>query len=156
MNKEIRLKGWAMISPYVYTVGLFIMSYGLKIGGLKGMPTANQYRCFLCQSRQHPLPGRLDAIHRSDGNRWCIDVYRYCDLYHKLFYNGIFKSRSDEEDAMVTFPISEPLHDEPATWLRNFKPYVIIAIILIILSYTPVIYDVIQATYEGSLPLFTG
>ncbi len=152
MNKEIRMKGWAMISPYVYTIGLFIMSYGLKVGGLKGMPR----RTNTGQSYANP-----------DSVLYQPDWIAYIDLsvvggilmfigivmYLVSFFGTVFaKSESDEEGALVTFPISESLHDEEAKWLRNFKPFIIIAIILIVLSYAPVIWDVLQATYGGSLP----
>ncbi len=152
MNKTIRLKTWAMIAPYVYTIGLLIMSYGLKIGGLMGMPR----RTNTGASYANP-----------DSVLYQADWMPYIDLtvlggsimfigiviYIISFFTTVFsKSEVPEEDAVVTFPISESLHDEPATWLRNFKPYIIIAIILIVLSYTPVIYDVLQATYGGSLP----
>jgi cytochrome c oxidase subunit 1 len=74
-------------------------------------------------------------------------------IYIVTFFATVFsKSTVEEPEAEVTFPISEPLHNEPALWLRNFKPYIIIALILIALSYTPVIYDVLQSTYDGSLP----
>jgi cytochrome c oxidase subunit I len=74
-------------------------------------------------------------------------------IYLVSFFTTVFsKSRGSMEGAEVTFPISESLHDEPSTWLRNFKPFIIIAIILILLSYIPVIYDVLQATYDGSPP----
>jgi len=74
-------------------------------------------------------------------------------IYLVSFFGTVFsKSSSTEEGSVITFPISEAYHDEPALWLRNFKPYIIIAIILIVLSYTPVILDVLEATYGGSLP----
>jgi len=152
MNKEIRLKGWAMISPYVYTIGLFVMSYGLKVGGLMGMPRRTN------TGASYANPDSI--LYQADWMPY-IDLTVYGGvlmfigivIYITSFFATVFsKSRSDDEDAMVTFPISEPLHDEPATWLRNFKPYIIIAIILIVLSYTPVIFDVLQATYGGSPP----
>ena len=52
----------------------------------------------------------------------------------------------------VEFPIAEPYHDEPAPWLQNLKPWIITAVILIVISYTPVIYDVIRSTYGQSPP----
>lgn len=152
MNKEIRCKGWALISPYVYTVGLFIMSYGLKIGGLKGMPR----RTNTGASYANP-----DSILYQQDWIFYIDLsviggvlmFIGIVMYLVSFFGTVFsKSSSTEEGAVITFPISEPYHDEPATWLRNFKPYIIIAIILIVLSYTPVILDVLEATYGGSLP----
>jgi cytochrome c oxidase subunit I len=152
MNKEIKFKGWAVISPYVYTIGLFIMSYGLKIGGLKGMPRrTNTGASYANPDSILYQPDWIAYIDLSviGGSIMFIGIV----MYLVPFFGTVFaKSRSTEEEAFVTFPISEPLHDEPATWLRNFKPYIIIAIILIILSYTPVIYDVIQSTYGGSLP----
>lgn len=152
MNKEIRCKGWALISPYVYTIGLFIMSYGLKIGGLKGMPR----RTNTGASYANP-----DSILYQPDWIFYIDItviggvlmFIGIVMYLVPFFGTVFaKSESTEEGALVTFPISEAYHDEPSTWLRNFTPYIIIAIILIVLSYTPVILDVLEATYGGSLP----
>jgi cytochrome c oxidase subunit I len=152
MNKGIKFKGWAMISPYIYTAGLFIMSYGLKIGGLKGMPRrTNTGASYANPDSVLYQPDWVAYIDLSviGGTIMFIGIV----IYLVSFFGTVFSlSTSSEEEAVVTFPISEPLHDEPATWLRNFKPYIIIAIILIILSYTPVIYDVIQSTYGGSLP----
>ncbi len=152
MNKEIRLKSWAMISPYVYTIGLLIMSYGLKIGGLMGMPRRTN------TGASYANPDSI--LYQADWMPYIdmtviggVLMFIGIVIYIVSFFTTVFsKSRSDEKDAVVTFPISESLHDEPATWLRNFKPYIIIAIILIVLSYTPVIYDVITTTYGGSLP----
>jgi len=152
MNKEIRMKGWAMISPYVYTIGLFIMSYGLKVGGLKGMPRrTNTGASYANPDSVLYQPDWIPYIDITvvGGVLMFIGIV----MYLVPFFGTVFsKARSDDEGAEVTFPISEPLHDEPATWLRNFKPFIIIAIILIILSYAPVIYDVLQSTYGGSPP----
>ncbi|TVR17176.1 MAG: cytochrome C oxidase subunit I [Balneolaceae bacterium] len=152
LNKEVRLKAWAMLSPYVYTIGLLIMSYGLKIGGLMGMPRRTNTGA--SYANPDSVLYQADWIPYIDltvigGSIMFVGIV----MYIISFFTTVFsKSKGAEEDAIVTFPISEPLHDEPATWLRNFKPYIIIAIILIVLSYTPVIYDVLQATYGGSLP----
>lgn len=152
MHKEIRCKGWALISPYVYTVGLFIMSYGLKVGGLKGMPRrTNTGASYANPDSVLYQPDWIFYIDLSvvGGILMFIGIV----MYLVSFFGTVFsKSTSTEEGSVITFPISEPYHDEPSTWLRNFKPYIIIAIILIVLSYTPVIMDVLQATYGGSPP----
>jgi len=154
MNKEIRLKSWAMISPYVYTIGLFIMSYGLKVGGLKGMPRrTNTGASYANPDSTLFQPDWVFYIDLSVVGG--IIMFVGIVMYLVSFFGTVFAKadpETREEGATVTFPISESLHDEEAKWLRNFKPYIIIAIILIVLSYTPVIYDVLQATYEGSLP----
>jgi cytochrome c oxidase subunit 1 len=152
LGKQIRLKGWAMISPYVYTIGLLIMSYGLKIGGLKGMPRrTNTGASYANPDSVLFQPDWVPYIDMSvvGGSIMFIGIV----IYLVSFFSTVFsKSDSTEEGALVTFPISEPLHDEPSTWLRNFTPFIIMVIILIVLSYTPVLYDVITTTYDTSLP----
>lgn len=154
MNKEIRLKGTAMIMPYIYTVGLFIMSYGLKIGGLKGMPRRTN------TGASYANPDSI--LYQADWIPYInltvvggVIMFIGIVMFIAAFFTTVFsKSRpgTDPNTSNVTFPLSEPLHDEEARWLRNFKPFIIIAIILIVLSYTPVIIDVLQATYGGSVP----
>ncbi len=152
MGKKVRLKGWALSVPYIYTLGLFIMSYGLKIGGLMGMPRRTNTGA--SYANPDSILYQADWIPYIDmsvvgGSIMFLAIV----IYIVAFFTTVFsRKQSDEEEAVVTFPISEPLHDEPATWLRNFKPYIIIAIILITLSYAPVIYDVLQSTYGGSPP----
>ena len=154
MNKEIRLKGTAMIMPYIYTIGLFIMSYGLKIGGLKGMPRrTNTGATYANPDSILYQPDWIPYINLTvvGGVIMFIGIV----MFVAAFFTTVFsKSRegTDSETSNVTFPISEPLHDEEAKYLRNFKPFIIVAVILIVLSYTPVIIDVLQATYGGSVP----
>jgi len=154
MNKEIRLKGTAMIMPYIYTIGLFIMSYGLKIGGLKGMPRrTNTGASYANPDSILFQPDWVPYINLSVIGG--VIMFVAIVMFVTSFFTTVFsksKPGTDPEKANVAFPISESLHDEDATWLRNFKPFIIIAIILIVLSYTPVIIDVLQATYGGSPP----
>ncbi len=156
MNKKIRLKGTAMWMPYVYTIGLFIMSYGLKVGGLKGMPRRTN------TGASYANPDSI--LYQADWIPYIemtvvggVIMFIGIVMFIASFFATVFSksepgSETDDGGVDVTFPISESLHDEEAKWLRNFKPYIIIAIILIVLSYAPVIYDVLQATYGGSLP----
>ena len=154
LNKEIRLKGTAMIMPYIYTIGLLIMSYGLKIGGLKGMPRrTNTGASYANPDSILYQPDWIPYINLTvvGGVIMFIGIV----MFIAAFFTTVFsksKPSTDPDKADVRFPISQPLHDEDAKWLRNFKPFIIIAIILIVLSYTPVIIDVLQATYGGSPP----
>ncbi|MGM0459530.1 MAG: cbb3-type cytochrome c oxidase subunit I [Bacteroidota bacterium] len=155
MNKEIRLKGTAMIMPYIYTIGLFIMSYGLKIGGLKGMPRRTNTGA--SYANPDSVLYQADWIPYIDlsvvgGSIMFVGIVMFIASFFTTIFSKSKPGSEQVDGAEVTFPISEALHDEDATWLRNFKPYIIIAIILIVLSYTPVILDVLEATYGGSAP----
>lgn len=156
MNKEVRFKGLAMAMPYVYTVGLFIMSYGLKIGGLKGMPRrTNTGASYANPDSVLYQPDWIPYIDMSvvGGVIMFVGIIMFLIPFFATVFAKSDPGRQSEDGGVdVSFPISQPLHDEEAKWLRDFKPYIIIAIILIVLSYTPVIIDVLQATYGGSLP----
>lgn len=152
MGKNVKMKGWTLSVPYIYTIGVSIFSWGMMRGGLIGMPRrTNTGASYANPDSVLYQPDWMPYIDISviGGTIMFIAIV----IYIVTFFATVFsKSTVEEPEAKVEFPISEPLHDEPALWLRNFKPYIIIALILIALSYTPVIYDVLQSTYGGSLP----
>jgi len=152
LSKPVKMKGWTLSVPYIYTIGVFIFSWGMMRGGLLGMPRrTNTGASYANPDSVLYQPDWMPYIDISVVGG--VIMFIAIVIYIVAFFATVFaKSESTEEEAVITFPISEPLHDEPSTWLRNFKPFIIIAVILIILSYTPVIYDVITSTYGGSLP----
>lgn len=152
MGKSVKMKGWTLSVPYIYTIGVSIFSWGMMRGGLIGMPRrTNTGASYANPESVLYQPDWMPYIDISviGGTIMFIAIV----IYIVTFFATVFsKSTVEEPEAEVEFPISEPIHNEPALWLRNFKPYIIIALILIALSYTPVIYDVLQSTYDGSLP----
>ena len=152
MGKSVKMKGWTLSVPYIYTIGVSIFSWGMMRGGLIGMPRrTNTGASYANPESVLYQPDWMPYIDISviGGTIMFIAIV----IYIVTFFATVFsKSTVEEPEAEVEFPISEPIHNEPALWLRNFKPYIIIALILIVLSYTPVIYDVLQSTTGGSLP----
>ena len=152
MGKSVKMKGWTLSVPYIYTIGVSIFSWGMMRGGLIGMPRrTNTGASYANPESVLYQPDWMPYIDISviGGTIMFIAIV----IYIVTFFATVFsKSTVEEPEAEVTFPISEAIHNEPALWLRNFKPYIIIALILIALSYTPVIYDVLQSTTGGSLP----
>lgn len=152
MGKNVKMKGWTLSVPYIYTIGVSIFSWGMMRGGLIGMPRrTNTGASYANPESVLYQPDWMPYIDISVIGG--VIMFIAIVIYVVTFFATVFsKSTVEEPEAEVTFPISDPLHNEPALWLRNFKPYIIIALILIVLSYTPVIYDVLQSTYGGSLP----
>ena len=152
MGKSVKMKGWTLSVPYIYTIGVSIFSWGMMRGGLIGMPRrTNTGASYANPESILYQPDWMPYIDISVIGG--VIMFIAIVIYIVTFFATVFsKSIVEEPEAEVSFPISEPLHNEPALWLRNFKPYIIIALILIALSYTPVIYDVLQSTYGGSLP----
>jgi len=150
MGKPVKMKGWTLSVPYIYTIGVFIFSWGMMRGGLIGMPRrTNTGASYANPESMLYQPDWIPFIDISviGGSIMFLAIV----IYIVAFFATVF-ARSEATLEAVTFPVTAPLHDEPANWLRNFKPYIYIAIVLIVLSYTPVILDVLESTTGGSLP----
>ena len=150
MGKPVKMKGWTLSVPYIYTIGVFIFSWGMMRGGLIGMPRrTNTGASYANPESMLYQPDWMPFIDISviGGSIMFLAIV----IYIVAFFATVF-ARSEATLEAVTFPVTAPLHDEPANWLRNFKPYIYIAIVLIVLSYTPVILDVLESTTGGSLP----
>lgn len=150
MGKPVKMKGWTLSVPYIYTIGVFIFSWGMMRGGLIGMPRrTNTGASYANPESMLYQPDWMPFIDISviGGSIMFLAIV----IYIVAFFATVF-ARSEATLEAVTFPVTAPLHDEPSNWLRNFKPYIYIAIVLIVLSYTPVILDVLESTTGGSLP----
>jgi cytochrome c oxidase subunit 1 len=150
MGKPVKMKGWTLSVPYIYTIGVFIFSWGMMRGGLIGMPRrTNTGASYANPESMLYQPDWMPFIDISviGGSIMFLAIV----IYIVAFFATV-SARSEATLEAVTFPVTAPLHDEPANWLRNFKPYIYIAIVLIVLSYTPVILDVLESTTGGSLP----
>jgi len=152
MQKEVKFKGLITSVPYIWMIGVAIFSWGMMRGGLIGTPR----RTNMGSTYVNP-----------DSGLYQPDWVMYVDIsviggvlmtlaiviFVSAFFVTVFsKKLSEDRDPVVELPLSDPYHDEPALWLRNFKPWVIAAVILIIIAYTPVIYDVMRSTYSESPP----
>lgn len=150
LNKEVLLKGWAISVPYVWTVGVFIFSWGMMRGGLLGLPR----RTNTGATYANPESGTYqpDWIFYIDMSVWGgVIMFLSIVIFIVVFFATVF-SKSRVGETILTFPDTAPYHDEEVSWLRNFKPWIIVAIILIVIAYTPVILDVVQNTFGGSPP----
>jgi hypothetical protein len=45
-------------------------------------------------------------------------------------------------------PLSEPYHDENIPALRNFSPWILAAVLLIIVAYYPPIRDIVRSNFQ--------
>jgi cytochrome c oxidase subunit 1 len=152
MQKDVKLKGFITSVPYIWMIGVAMFSWGMMRGGLLGMPR----RTNMGATYANPDSG----LYQPDWMMY-VDISVVGGVLMTLavvifvgaFFITVFsKSTAAEEDPVITLPLSDPYHDEPALWLRNFKPWIIVAVILIVLAYTPVLYDVLRSTYSDSPP----
>jgi len=148
LNKEIKMKGLTLSVPYIWMIGVFIFSWGMMRGGLIGMPRrTNTGATYVNPDSALFQPEWISYIDISvvGGIIMTLSILIFAIVF---FVTAMSKQREGEPE--LTFPVSEAYHDEETSWLRNFKPWVIVAIIIIVIAYTPVILDVLESTYGGS------
>lgn len=149
-NRDVALKRWSVSVPYLWTIGVFIFSWGMMRGGLLGMPrrtnTGPTYANPESQLFQAEWVSYIN-ISVVGGVIMTLAIV----IFAVVFFSTLFRKARPEE-AVLRFPVSEAYHNESVSWLRNFKPWIIAAVIIIILAYTPVILDVLSATYGGAPP----
>ncbi len=148
-GKELRMKNLAMLVPYLWMIGLFIFSSGMMRGGLHGEPR----RTNLGQTYMNPD----SPLYRPE---WKIFVYMSLvggaimflamAVYFVVFF-GTLLSKKVRESA-VEFPLAPALHNEPVRIFQNFRPWIILAVIMIAVNYTPVIMDALRGTYNTAPP----
>ena len=71
-----------------------------------------------------------------------------CVLWFVCFF-GTLLSKSETEPAL-DFPVSEALHSEQVGWVANFRPWVVVAVLLILISYVPRIIGLSRGTLNNA------
>lgn len=146
-GKKIRFKKLAMLVPYVWMVGLFIFSSGLMRGGLHGEPRrTNMGMTYLNPDSPLYRPEwKIYVILTAIGG---TIMALAMVIYFLVFFTTLFSKKVREE--VIEFPLSEAYHDEKPGVFANFKPWVAIALVLIVATYVPVFIDVNRSTAFGA------
>lgn len=154
LGRKIRLKSFAVAAPYFWTVGMFLFSYGLMIGGVHGMPR----RTDLGMSYLNPgsplfqsdwvTYAHLTAIGGS------IMFIGFITYFISLVTTIFSKAQVPVTSAVLEFPVSEAYLDEPVRALNKFKPWIIAGVLLIILAWGPTLWYV-GTYYHYKSPPFT-
>ena len=146
LGKKIVAPGVAVAIPYVWTLGVFTFSAGLFYGGLKGVPR-----------RTNLGMGYLDELSDAYRPDWRIGEYvgavggTLMGLAVLLFFYVLVRSlasaRSEQRADSFALPESEAYHDEDVGVVRNFRPWIVVAVIAILISYVPPLVQVLGANY---------
>jgi len=146
LGKKIVAPGVALSIPYVWTIGVFTFSAGLFYGGLKGVPRrTNLGMSYLDE---------LSDVYRPD---WRIGEYigavggSIMGLAVLLFFyvlvRSLASSRSEQKADSFALPESAAYHDENVGVVKNFRPWIIAAVVAILISYIPPLVQVLGANY---------
>lgn len=149
-GKEVRLKKFAVMVPHLWMIGVLVFSTGLMWGGLLGEPR----RTNLGISYLDPE----SPLYRPD---WVLTtglavfggviMFTAAALYFVVVVSTLLAARTSEP--AVEFPTYEVLHEERRIpFLDNFKPWLVIMIVIIALAYVPAILNVMKYTGANAPP----
>jgi len=139
-GKEMRFKSFAVMTPYIWLIGIGLFSFGLMWGGLMGEPR----RTNLGMSYLNPnsplfrpdwVPSTLLALLGG------IIMTVAALVFFISFFATLFSKKTTAE--VLEIPVSESLHNEPnISILHKFTPWLVTMIIVIILAYTPALMNI--------------
>lgn len=147
-GKEIRLKNFYVMTPYLWSIGIGIFSTGLMIGGLRGEPRrTNLGLTYLNPENSLFRPEWVSTTNLALFGGIIMTIAFV--LYVTSFFVTLFGKKTIEEK--LEFPVAEPLHKEPKVQiLQSFTPWLVIMGLVILLAYVPALMDAFKYTGEGA------
>lgn len=149
-GKKVYLPKVNVVVPYLWMIGVLIFSTGLMWGGLIGEPR----RTNLGLSYTNPQSPLYHA-------EWVptttlalcggiIMTVSAC-LYFVVFFGTLF--RKSTAPSALEFPVSEAYHDERrVAFFDSFKPWLVIMVIIILVSYVPAFIQAVSNSGPGAPP----
>lgn len=133
----------AALVPYVWTIGTFTFSAGLFMGGLRGEPRrTNLGLTYMNPASPSYRPDWWLAAHLGMIGG-CIMGLAILLFFIVLIRSLAAKPISAEEP--FALPTSEPYHDEEIAGVRNFTPWVAVAVLLCVVAYAAPITNILRS-----------
>ncbi len=140
---DIKFKTLNLLVPYLWLVGSLVFGFGMMIGGIFGIPRRTN------MGLTYSNPDNF--LYNPEWMIWNyisfmggIIMFISMIFYFVVFFATVLSKPKDE--GKVEFDDAQSLEESNSKILHEFKLWLILAIILIILAYTFVYYDVFRAT----------
>lgn len=146
-NKPIVNLKMALSVPYVWTTGLFLMSSGMFVSGLRGEPRRtnlgmNYLNPDSLEFRPEWVTPRLFAV--AGGTIMTISVI----IYFYVLLRSVF-AEAKNQNQTFEIPLAAPLHNENVAAVNVWKPWIFGAVLLSLLAYGPPIYEILRDNNPG-------
>ncbi|MCS7213120.1 MAG: cbb3-type cytochrome c oxidase subunit I [Candidatus Calescibacterium sp.] len=148
LGKEVKFQRLNVLVPYMWLIGVILMSTGMSIPGIEGMPRrTNIGLTYLNPESEFFRPGWVFWSYLSviGGTIMFISMFSY----FVIFFSTLFSKKTSEADLYI--PTAQSL-DDAGTSFSSFKPWIAILIVLILVAYIPTFYDLSKATFGGAPP----
>ena len=149
LGKPIEMPKAAMMVPYLWTLGILFFSGGLFYGGMHGEPRRTNlgltYLNPASSSYRHDwyTSTHIAAI---GGSIMALAVL----IYFVVLIRSLLAPATEKVREEFQLPVSETYHDEDIAAVRDFKPWVVAAVIAVVITYTPPIVQIMQGNYQGA------
>lgn len=148
LGKEVKFQRLNVLVPYMWLIGVILMSTGMSIPGIEGMPRrTNIGLTYLNPESEFFRPDWVFWSYLSviGGTTMFISMFSY----FIIFFSTLFSKKTVVEELYI--PTAQSL-DEAGTSFSSFKPWIAILLVLILVAYIPTFYDLSKATFGGAPP----
>ena len=155
-GKPLRLRRLNVWVPYVWLLGVAVFSTGLSVAGLLGEPRRTNLGMTYANAAS-PMFRPEWAFWSHLGAAGGIIMTIAMLGFFAVFFATLLGARATAPQ--LALPSSPSYHDEELPALRNFAPWVAVAIALLVIAYGPPIYSVVTGpsqavpAYEPSSPV---
>jgi len=148
-GKEIVLKRLNVWIPYLWTLGIMTFSTGLFITGVAGEPRRTNLGLSYANPAS-PLYQPSWRAARVAGTIGGVIMFLTMLLYFVIFFGTLLRKKSSA--GALAFPVTTPYHDEDVAAVQSIRPWLVAAVILLIVAYTMPFVELARARYEGAPP----
>jgi cytochrome c oxidase subunit I len=150
LKKPVVSPAMALAVPYVWTLGTFVFSGGLFLGGLRGEPRrTNLGLTYLDPTSPSYRPDWWITTHIGLVGGLILGLSVL--LYFVVLVRTLVARRDPAlERVPFSIPLSETFHDENVAGVRNFTPWVAAAVLLAVLAYYPPLSDIVKSHFKSA------
>ncbi len=148
-GKEIAMKRLNAWIPYIWTLGIMVFSTGLFAGGLAGEPRRTNMGLSYTNP-DSPLYQPAWRFAKLIGTAGGAIMFVAMLLFFLVFFATLLRKKTMEP--VLDLPASEPYHDENVPAVQALRPWIVAAVILLIVAYTMPFLELAQGRYEGAPP----
>jgi cytochrome c oxidase subunit 1 len=141
-----RLNAWV---PWIWTLGIMVFSTGLFVGGIAGEPRRTNMGLSYTNPSS-PLYQPSWTFAKRVGTIGGVIMFAAMACYFLVFFATLLRKKTQQP--ALELPSSEPLHDENVPAVQNLRPWLVAAVILLIIAYTVPFVELARGGYEGAPP----
>ncbi len=149
-GKPVKAKGLNVAVPYLWSFGLILFSGGMMTNGILGAPRRTNMGVSYLNSESELF--RMDWVMPSHFTMLGGIIMSIAILFFFIvFFRTLFATKTQE--STLDFPTAEAYHDEPSIkFVKNLTPWIVAAVILILVAYIPPIKEAVEFNREKAKP----